>query len=137
MRNPSIVFFIILMLTAFGIYSLPKMNKDEFPQFTIRQGVVAAIYPGATAQEVEEQATLLTLTDYHVLLNQWQSTCDFYSNTIPIFNTSLLSPLAPSGNTYYNYYLADSTHVHGEKHYIVHFVTVVALHLTKLNLAIK
>ena len=58
MRNPSIVFFIILMLTAFGIYSLPKMNKDEFPQFTIRQGVVAAIYPGATAQEVEEQVTI-------------------------------------------------------------------------------
>ena len=58
MRNPSIVFFIILILTAFGIYSLPKMNKDEFPQFTMRQGVVAAIYPGATAQEVEEQVTI-------------------------------------------------------------------------------
>ena len=73
------------------------------------------------AQEVEEQATLLTLTDYHVLLNQWQSTCDFYSNTIPIFNTSLLSPLASSGNTYYHYFLADSIAVGDEKHYIVHF----------------
>ena len=58
MRNPSIVYFVILILSAFGIYSLPKMNKDEFPQFTIRQGVVAAIYPGATAQEVEEQVTI-------------------------------------------------------------------------------
>lgn len=58
MRNPSIIFFIILILTAFGLYSLPKMNKDEFPQFTMRQGVVAAIYPGATAQEVEEQVTI-------------------------------------------------------------------------------
>ena len=73
------------------------------------------------AQEVEEQATFLTLTDYHVLLNQWQSTCDFYSNTIPIFNTSLLSPLASSGNTYYHYFLADSIAVGDEKHYIVHF----------------
>ena len=34
------------------------MNKDEFPQFTMRQGVVAAIYPGATAQEVEKQVTI-------------------------------------------------------------------------------
>ena len=52
------VFFIILLLTLFGIFALQKMNKDEFPQFTIRQGVVAAIYPGATAQEVEEQVTI-------------------------------------------------------------------------------
>lgn len=58
MRNPGIVFFIILILTAFGIYSLPKMNKDEFPQFIMRQGVVAAVFPGATAQEVEEQVTI-------------------------------------------------------------------------------
>lgn len=58
MRNHGIVFFIIILLTAFGIYALPEMNKDEFPQFTIRQGVLAAIYPGATAQEVEEQVTI-------------------------------------------------------------------------------
>lgn len=43
---------------AFGIWSLPKMSKDEFPQFTIRQAVVAAIYPGATAEEVEQQVTI-------------------------------------------------------------------------------
>ncbi len=58
MRNHNLVFLIVLVLTAVGIWSLPKMNKDEFPQFTIRQGVVAAIYPGATAQEVEQQVTI-------------------------------------------------------------------------------
>ena len=58
MRNHGIVFFIIALLTAFGIVALRQMNKDEFPQFTIRQGVIAAIYPGATAQEVEEQVTI-------------------------------------------------------------------------------
>lgn len=51
------VFFLFGLLTVFGIWSLPRMNKDEFPQFTIRQGVVAAIYPGATAEEIEEQVT--------------------------------------------------------------------------------
>ena len=35
-----------------GMYEMPK---DEFPQVTIRQGVVAAIYPGATSEEVEQQ----------------------------------------------------------------------------------
>ncbi len=57
MVSHNIVLFLLLCLTAFGIWSLPRMNKDEFPPFTIRQGVVAAIYPGATAQEVEAQVT--------------------------------------------------------------------------------
>lgn len=58
MRNHNIVFLIIFMLTLFGLVALPLMNKDEFPQFTIRQGVVAVIYPGATAPEIEEQVTI-------------------------------------------------------------------------------
>ena len=33
------------------------MPKDEFPHVTVRQGVVAAIYPGATTEEVEQQVT--------------------------------------------------------------------------------
>lgn len=57
MRSHKLVFIIFAALALFGICSLPMMNKDEFPQFTIRQGVVAAIYPGATAQEVEQQVT--------------------------------------------------------------------------------
>lgn len=58
MRNHNLVLIIVLVLTILGVWSLPRMNKDEFPQFTIRQGVVAAIYPGATAQEVEQQVTI-------------------------------------------------------------------------------
>ena len=56
-RKHRLVSFIVMALVLFGIWSLPRMNKDEFPQFTIRQGVVAAVYPGATAQEVEDQVT--------------------------------------------------------------------------------
>lgn len=33
------------------------MPKQEFPVFTVRQGVVIAVYPGATSDEVEEQVT--------------------------------------------------------------------------------
>ena len=57
MRNHGIVFFVIGALLLFGIWSLPRLNKDEFPQFTLRQAVIAAIYPGATAEEIEEQVT--------------------------------------------------------------------------------
>lgn len=58
MRNPAIVGMITLGMVMVGVVGLVKMNKDEFPQFTIRQGVVAAVYPGSTAYEVEKQLTV-------------------------------------------------------------------------------
>ncbi len=57
MGNPKIVFLLVAMLVAFGIYGLDEMNKQEFPEFVIRQGIVAAAYPGATPEEVEQQVT--------------------------------------------------------------------------------
>ena len=63
MRRHGLVMAIFLLLMLFGIYSLPRMNKDEFPQFTMRQGLVVALYPGATAEEVEQQVTI-PLEDY-------------------------------------------------------------------------
>lgn len=83
-----------------------------------------------TAEIVEEQAALLTVTDYQHLLNQLQSTCNFYSNNIHVLSTSLLSPLASSGNLYYNYFLADSLYVGNEKHYLIHFRTKNAFYAT-------
>ena len=53
-HNP-ITLLIVVMLFALGIFGMYDMPKDEFPQFTIRQGVVVAVYPGATAEEVEAQ----------------------------------------------------------------------------------
>ena len=63
MRQHGVVMAIFLLLMVFGIWSLPRMNKDEFPQFTIRQALVVAVYPDATAQEVEQQVTV-PLEDY-------------------------------------------------------------------------
>ena len=40
-----------------GISALFKMPRNEFPQFTIRQGVVVGVFPGATSAEVEAQLT--------------------------------------------------------------------------------
>lgn len=57
MRSFPILALTIIAVVAMGIYALPNLNKNEFPDVTIRQGVVAVIYPGATAEEVEEQVT--------------------------------------------------------------------------------
>lgn len=57
MHYRQIVILVVCCLVAFGIYSLPQMRKNEFPDFTIRQGVVVAVAPGNTAEEMVEQVT--------------------------------------------------------------------------------
>src|SRR6218665_1033581 len=51
----KIVLLLIITLVLFGMFALYKMPKQEFPVFTIRQGVVVGVYPGATSAEVEQQ----------------------------------------------------------------------------------
>ena len=75
------------------------------------------------ADSVREEATLLTVTDYQMLLGQVPTVFDFYDNTLPFLSISMLSPLAASGNAYYQYYLVDSAYVGEEKHYLLHFKT--------------
>ena len=55
MRHRQIVIMFVAMLVLFGVFALDKMPKQEFPSFTIRQGLVIGVYPGATASEIEEQ----------------------------------------------------------------------------------
>lgn len=55
--NSKLVYVVVALLTAVGICGLLNMNRDEFPTFEIKQGLVAGIYPGATAEEVETQLT--------------------------------------------------------------------------------
>ena len=55
LEHYPISLLIVAILFVLGIYGMYVMPKDEFPAFTIRQGVVIAAYPGATSEEIEEQ----------------------------------------------------------------------------------
>ncbi len=54
-KHQKIVWIVVLVIIAFGIYALVNMKKDEFPAFSFPQGIVAGIYPGANSEEVETQ----------------------------------------------------------------------------------
>ncbi|MBQ3655348.1 MAG: efflux RND transporter permease subunit [Bacteroidales bacterium] len=57
LKHYSISLLIVGILFVAGIYGMYVMPKDEFPHVVIRQGVVAAVYPGATSEEIEQQVT--------------------------------------------------------------------------------
>ena len=64
MRSFPILAFSIVVIIIMGIYALPHLNKNEFPNVALKQGVVAVVYPGATAEEIEEsRAKLAYLID--------------------------------------------------------------------------
>ena len=55
MRHNKLMLFIVFVLCVFGIFALVKIPKQEFPTFTVRQGVIVGVYPGATSVQIEEQ----------------------------------------------------------------------------------
>ena len=57
LRYKQLLLFCIFFLVVFGIFAFLNMPRDEFPQFTIRQGLIIGVYPGASSEQVEEQLT--------------------------------------------------------------------------------
>ncbi len=54
-QNKTIVRFFLLFLIGLGLFGLITMDKDEFPTFEIKQGLIAAVYPGADVHQVEKE----------------------------------------------------------------------------------
>lgn len=55
MHYRKMVILVVSCLVAFGVFSLSEMRKNEFPDYTIRQGVVVAVAPGVPSDEIAEQ----------------------------------------------------------------------------------
>lgn len=55
MKHKQIAIVITTLLVLFGVFALTVMPRNEFPEFTIRQGLVIGVYPGATSEQVEDQ----------------------------------------------------------------------------------
>jgi len=56
--HKKIVYLLTAFLVLLGCIGLVRMDKDEFPNVKIKQGLVVGIYPGASPAEVEDQLTV-------------------------------------------------------------------------------
>ena len=57
LRHRALVWYFIIVFTIGGIFAYNALGRMEDPAFSIRQMVVTAVWPGATAEEMQEQVT--------------------------------------------------------------------------------
>ena len=55
--HQALVLFMIILLSAAGIFSYLNLGRAEDPNFTIKVMVIGVGWPGATADEVQTQVT--------------------------------------------------------------------------------
>jgi Cu/Ag efflux pump CusA len=53
-REKAITLFLILAIAAAGVFAFLKLGRAEDPSFTIKVFTVSAVWPGATAQEMQD-----------------------------------------------------------------------------------
>lgn len=59
-RTPVISWLLVIVLVGGGLWGFQKMGKLEDPAFTIKLAKVITLYPGASAQQVQDEVT------YHI-----------------------------------------------------------------------
>jgi multidrug efflux pump subunit AcrB len=57
LRYPTVTVILTILLVLVGLHAFFDMPRMEDPSITIRTGLVLALYPGATSEQVEKQVT--------------------------------------------------------------------------------
>ena len=56
-KHRALVLFMILVVAVGGTLSFLRLGRAEDPNFTIKVAIVTAVWPGATAREMQDQVT--------------------------------------------------------------------------------
>lgn len=79
-RHPTLANLVLLIFVVIGLFSLPRLERETFPEFEPSRILIRIPYLGATAEEVEEayeidvrlaptdRDSLADFNDFHVLL---------------------------------------------------------------------
>ena len=66
-KHPIIISTILLVLVVFGFYSLAGMSTEFMVDITMPQAIVLTVYPGASAEDVEQDVTKILEEDFVTL----------------------------------------------------------------------
>lgn len=57
LRNRALVWYFIILVAIAGVFSYIKLGRMEDPTYTVRTMIVTVAWPGATAEQMQEQVT--------------------------------------------------------------------------------
>ena len=80
-KHPIIITMILIVLIAFGFYSLSGMRTEFMEDISMPQAIVYTVYPGASAEDVESDITKV-LEDSFVTLPHFKAIDSQSSNSL-------------------------------------------------------
>ncbi|HEP0814742.1 efflux RND transporter permease subunit [Enterobacter chengduensis] len=103
-RERSITLFLIVLVTLAGIYAFFGLGRAEDPPFTVKQMTVIAVWPGATAQEIQDQVAEPLEKRLQEL--KWYDRTETYTRPGMAFITLSLQDKTPPGEVQEEFYQA-------------------------------
>lgn len=103
-RERSITLFLILLITGAGILAFFQLGRAEDPPFTIKQMTVVTAWPGATAQEMQDQVAEPLEKRMQEL--RWYDRTESYTRPGLAFTMVVLRDTAPPSEVQEEFYQA-------------------------------
>ena len=103
-RERSVTLFLIVLVTIAGIYAFFGLGRAEDPPFTVKQMTVITVWPGATAQEIQDQVAEPLEKRLQEL--KWYDRTETYTRPGMAFITLSLQDKAPPAEVQEEFYQA-------------------------------
>ncbi len=103
-RERSITLFLIILITVAGILSFLGLGRAEDPPFTVKQMTIITAWPGATAQEMQDQVAEPLEKRMQEL--KWYDRSETYTRPGMAFTTLSLQDSTPPSQVQEEFYQA-------------------------------
>jgi multidrug efflux pump subunit AcrB len=103
-RERSITLFLILLISTAGIFAFFQLGRAEDPPFTVKQMTVVTAWPGATAQEMQDQVA--DPLEKRMQELRWYDHTETYTRPGLAFTTVVLQDRAPPSDVQEEFYQA-------------------------------
>jgi len=103
-RERSITLFLIFLISVAGILAFFQLGRAEDPPFTIKQMTVVTAWPGATAQEMQDQVA--DPLEKRLQELRWYDRTETYTRPGLAFTMVTLQDSAPPGEVQEEFYQA-------------------------------